>query len=258
MPWPALCALVVSWAVRRSSGSNATASCIVPPHPESRSSAVRPANMVRSWRRMRPETHGPADAQWEGIDEQGKRVVGTCWKGLHFREAPLAEVCVLRVQREAARGSKRDPRESWFIWIGEEDVPLEQVRPWYRKRFSRGAWLSLSQARLALGTRASAHGTAAWNAGVGWWRAPAINCCWLNHSAWLSTIPGKANSAQSPLGRFVASCPAFCEPLGTPARPSKPRGKSPGWRKGRQRTPAPRFAVVRKPKKVPKTQRKAG
>ena len=25
---------------------------------------------------------------------------------------------------------------SWFIWTGKEDVPLEQVCPWYRKRFS--------------------------------------------------------------------------------------------------------------------------
>jgi hypothetical protein len=84
----------------------------------------------------RPETQGPADAEWEGSDEHGKRVVVSCWKHLHFREAPETEVCVIRVQRDAARDSKRDPRISWFIWTGEEDVPLEQVRPWYRKRFS--------------------------------------------------------------------------------------------------------------------------
>lgn len=63
----------------------------------------------------RPETQGPADAQWEGTDEQGKRVVVSCWKHLHFREAPEAEVCVIRVQCDAARDSKRDPRISWFI-----------------------------------------------------------------------------------------------------------------------------------------------
>src|SRR5437763_2779856 len=85
----------------------------------------------------RPETYGPATAEWEGVDEHGKRVVVSCWKHLHFREASLAEVSVIRVQREAARESKRDPRESWFIWTGEEDVPLEQVRTWYRKRFSQ-------------------------------------------------------------------------------------------------------------------------
>jgi hypothetical protein len=85
----------------------------------------------------RPETYGAAEASWEGSDEHGKRVLVSCWKQLHFREAPEAEVCVIRVQREAARESKRDPRESWFIWTGSQEVPLEQVRAWYRKRFSQ-------------------------------------------------------------------------------------------------------------------------
>ena len=73
----------------------------------------------------RPETYAPADAQWEGVDEHGKRVVVSCWKHLHFREAPEVEVSVIRVQREAARDNKRDPRESWFIWTGQEDIPLD-------------------------------------------------------------------------------------------------------------------------------------
>jgi len=84
----------------------------------------------------RPQTYGPADAEWEGVDEHGKRVVVSCWTGLHFREAPDTPVRVIRVQREAARDSKRDPRESWFVWTDQGDIPLEQVRTWYRKRFS--------------------------------------------------------------------------------------------------------------------------
>ena len=61
----------------------------------------------------------------------------SCWNSLHFREAPEAEVRVIRVQREAARDTKRDPRESWFLWTGTTDIPLEQVRTWYRKRSSQ-------------------------------------------------------------------------------------------------------------------------
>jgi len=44
--------------------------------------------------------------------------------------------------------------------------------------------------------------------------------------------------------------------LGTPAHPPKARGKSPGWPKGRVRTPAPRFPVIKKPKPRPKKRRK--
>jgi len=50
--------------------------------------------------------------------------------------------------------------------------------------------------------------------------------------------------------------PSILYQLGTPALPPKLRGKSPRWRKGRVRTLAPRFPVVRKPKPVPKTRRK--
>jgi len=34
--------------------------------------------------------------------------------------------------------------------------------------------------------------------------------------------------------------------IGSPAQPPKTRGKSPGWPKGRRRTPKPRYAVVKK------------
>jgi hypothetical protein len=50
--------------------------------------------------------------------------------------------------------------------------------------------------------------------------------------------------------------PAILQQLGTPTRVPKVRGKSPGWRKGSPRAPAVRFAVIKKPKPVPKTHRK--
>jgi len=44
--------------------------------------------------------------------------------------------------------------------------------------------------------------------------------------------------------------------LGTPARPPKPRGKSPGRPKGARVRPAPRYQVVYKSKPGPKKRRK--
>ena len=41
--------------------------------------------------------------------------------------------------------------------------------------------------------------------------------------------------------------------IGSPARPPKPRGKSPGWPKGKRRTPKVRFPVVKKHPTVAKT-----
>lgn len=203
----------------------------------------------------RPETYGPADAEWEGTDEQGKRVVVSCWKGLHFREAPLAHVCVIRVQREAARDTKRDPRESWFIWTGSPDAPLEQMRPRYRKRFSQEhGYRFLKQDLLwAHAHLRTPEQVECWS----WIVACACNQLLLSKLLGLAVLRPWENTQRAVTPRQVRRVmPCILQQLGTPAQPPKPRGKSPGWRKGRQRTPAPRFPVVRKPKPVPKTSRK--
>jgi hypothetical protein len=203
----------------------------------------------------RPETYGAADSEWEGVDEHGKRVVVSCWKGLHFREAPLVQVSVIRVLREAARETKRDPRESWFIWTGQQDIPLEQVRPWYRKRFSQEHGyrflkqnLLWQQAHLRTPEQMER-----WS----WIVACACNLlllCQQSGSAVLRPWESKQRPATpQQVRRGMASI--LCQ-LGTPAVPPKPRGKSPGWCKGRVRTLATRFAVIKKPKPVPKTPRK--
>lgn len=203
----------------------------------------------------RPETHGPAEAEWEGIDEQGKRVLVSCWKQLHFREAPQAEVCVIRVQREAARDSKRDPRESWFIWTGSPEVPLEQVRPWYRKRFSQehGYRFLKQDLRWEQAHLRTPEQVERWS----WIVACACNLLLLSKQLGLA-VQRPWESKQRPVTprQVRRVMPSILQQLGTPAQSPKPRGKSPGWPQGRARLPAPRFPVVRKPKKVPKTPRK--
>ncbi len=203
----------------------------------------------------RPETYGPAAAEWEGVDEHGKRVVVSCWKGLHFREAPLVEVSVIRVQREAARDTKRDPRESWFIWTSTQDIPLEQVRTWYRKRFSqehgyRFLKQDLLWARAHLRTPEQVE---RWS----WIVACACNQLLLAKPLGQAVLRPWESTQRAVTPRQVRRVmPSILLQLSTPAEPPKPRGKSPGWPKGRVRTLAPRFPVVRKPKPVPKTQRK--
>jgi len=203
----------------------------------------------------RPETYGPATAEWEGVDEHGKRVVVSCWKGLHFREASLVEVSVIRVQREAARDTKRDPRESWFIWTGQEDIPLEQVRPWYRKRFSQEHGYRFLKQDL-LWTQAhlrTPEQVERWS----WIVACACNQLLLAKTLGQAALRPWESTQRAVTPRQVRRVmPSILLQVGTPAPRPKPRGKSSGWPKGRVRTPAPRFPVVRKPKPVPKTQRK--
>jgi hypothetical protein len=162
---------------------------------------------------------------------------------------------VIRVLREAARDTKRDPRESWFLWTSQEDIPLEQVRAWYRKRFSQEHGYRYLKQDL-LWTQAhlrTPEQVERWS----WIVACACNQLLLSKQlgqAVLRPWESKQRAVTPRQVRRVMS--SILVQVGTPAKPPKPRGKSPGWCKGRVRTPAPRFLVVRKPKPVPKTQRK--
>jgi hypothetical protein len=202
----------------------------------------------------RPETHGPADAVWEGTDEHGKRVVVSCWKHLHFRERPQLAVSVIRVQREGARDTKRDPRESWFVWVGDQDIPLEQVATWYKRRFSQEHGyrflkqdLLWEQAHLRTPEQFER-----WS----WVVACACNQLLLLKQSGQVVLRPWESKERAPTPRQVRRVmPAILAQLGTPAPAPKPRGKAPGWPKGKARAKAPRFPVVRKPKPEPKTQR---
>ena len=55
----------------------------------------------------------------------------------------------------------------------------------------------------------------------------------------------KAQAALTP-GRVKQGFGGVLAQIGTPTRAPKPRGKSPGWPKGRPRRPTPRYAVVKK------------
>ena len=52
-------------------------------------------------------------------------------------------------------------------------------------------------------------------------------------------------------GRVCQGMGGVLTQIGTPAARPKPRGKSPGWPKGRPRTRAPRHPIVKKSDKTP-------
>ena len=57
-------------------------------------------------------------------------------------------------------------------------------------------------------------------------------------------------------GRVADGMAALLARLGTPSRPPKPRGKSPGWPTGQRRNRKPRYPIVRKRGKRPKKDSK--
>ncbi len=83
-----------------------------------------------------PTTHGDPDGHWEGTDAQGKQITVSYWGAFHLKEWRDIPLTVVRSVRAGAEGTKRDPRETWFWWLGGAPLPpLEEVGRLYPLRF---------------------------------------------------------------------------------------------------------------------------
>ena len=84
----------------------------------------------------RPETQGQADEVYSQEPAAGGKVQISRWTHLHFQEARELDLSVIKVEREAAKGTKRDPRVSWFVML-DDLLPLKEVAQSYGLRFSQ-------------------------------------------------------------------------------------------------------------------------
>lgn len=196
----------------------------------------------------RKETHGEPEAEVSWQETSGRSVQVRRYSNLYFKQARSLTVSVIEVEREAAKGSKRDPRLSYYVTL-DDSIPLSEVPSGYALRFSEEHGLRFMKQDLL------------WTAIHV--RTPAQFDCW----SWLVAIVmvelylarGLGQALYQPWERkdrpvtpaqVRRIMPALLVQLGTPARPCRPRGVSPGRTKGFQPKPAPRFSVVRKhPKK---------
>jgi hypothetical protein len=202
----------------------------------------------------RPESWGEPDASWSGTDWRGKPMVVQAWRHLHFRQAREVAVTVFRVLRERAKGTKRDPRESWFVWVGQDELELSEVAVTYRRRFSHEhSYRFLNQDLLWRKVHVhTPEQFERWSLVV----ATAMNHLVLARSLGQASYRPWERRRECVTPRQVRRVmPAILQQLGTPAHVPKPRGKSPGWPKGTPRMPPARFEVIKKPKPVPKTHR---
>jgi hypothetical protein len=81
------------------------------------------------------ETHGQPDEVCVQQDSRGKSVRISRWDDLHFQQDRPLLLKLICVEREAAKGNKRDTRLSWFVML-DEIVPLSQIPGLYARRFS--------------------------------------------------------------------------------------------------------------------------
>src|SRR5215469_2911455 len=202
----------------------------------------------------RPETWEAPDESWTGEDEQGRPIQVQAWRHLHFRQAREVEVIVYRVVRMGAHDTKRDPRESWFVWVGLDGLPLAEVAATYRRRFSHEhTYRFLKQDLFWTKVRVrTPEQFERWSLVV----ATAMNQLVLARPLGQALYrPWERRSALVTPRQVRRVMLPILQQVGTPACVPKPRGKSPGRQKGAMIGPAPRYEVVRKPKPEPKKRR---
>lgn len=202
-----------------------------------------------------PATHGEPDADWSGSDAKGKPLRVSCWHGLHLKQARHIALSVIRVVRDAATGSKRDPRISWFWWRGGPLPPLAELPGLYRLRFGEEHGFRFDKQALL-------------------WASPRLRTPeqferWTdivsvvhNQLVLLQPLvegqrrPWERQVGSPTLGQVRRGAGKLLAQLGTPARPPQPRGKAPGRAKGATIRPAPRHPVIRKSTKPSVTSNK--
>jgi hypothetical protein len=190
-------------------------------------------------------THGKPTARWEGADDHGHRIEVAAWANLHYQQCRPLSVTVIRVIRHGATGKKRDPRVSWFVWLGLELLPLGDVWPTYRRRYSQEHGFRFEKQDLL-------------------WTAPRLRTpeqfqCWTDivaavrnqlylarDAAAARRYPWEAQKRSATPRQVRRAMNQILTQLGTPAQPPQPRGKSPGRRRGTKVKPAQRYAVVYK------------
>jgi hypothetical protein len=117
----------------------------------------------------RPETQGQADEVYSEEHASGGKIQISRWNHLPFQQARELDLTVVKVEREAAKGTKRDPRVSWFVML-DEVIPLPQVAQHDRRRFSEGGMAIAFSSKRCFGPGCMCAPRPNLNAGVGWWR----------------------------------------------------------------------------------------
>jgi DDE superfamily endonuclease len=197
-----------------------------------------------------PSTHGQPSRHLAQTSPQGKPILLDCWDGLYLKGSPDHTVSVLRITRPSASGSERDPKESWFAWVGERPAPLHEVWQRYTCRFSHEhCYRFLKQDLLWDGPQVrSPQQFERWSQVV----MLAFNQLVLTKEI-CDPVLLPWERAQTPLTprRVRRSMPLlFCK-VGTPARPPQLRGLSPGRAPGSKPKKAPRYPVIMKHRSKP-------
>jgi hypothetical protein len=198
-----------------------------------------------------PSTQSHPDQIYEVTDEKGHAVSIRCWKQMHVKEARWLNLTIIQVSRPHASDKERDPRISWFVYIGQDTHDaIAQIALLYCLRFSQEHGYRFDKQSL-LWTELRVQTPEQFDL---WSHIVAIA---HNHIVIARDfVEGELRPWENKQRKYTPQqvrrgLAKFLSLLGTPARPSKPRGKSNGRDIGITLAKRTRFPVVRKKPSLP-------
>ncbi len=197
-----------------------------------------------------PSTYGTPDGHFQGEDTKGHPIEIFWWNQLHVRDARWLEFTVIRVVRPHAKDKERDPKISWFVWLGDPQVDLAQIAMGYVLRFGQEHGYRVDKQDLM-------------------WEQPRLQTPeqferWshivaIAHNQLILASPlvepvlRPWENKQRPASLQQVRCGLnkLLPQLGNPTRPPKPRGKAKGRSVGTKVRKRTRFSVVYKKPNLP-------
>jgi hypothetical protein len=194
-------------------------------------------------------TWGEPDEVLEFQDERYGKVRLKRWKGLCDKRAPHLTCDLIRAETHLER--ERPPAAVWFAWLPPVQPPAaititaRIIWTAYVKRWPIEPGVRFRKETLGW-TLPRFHSAETGDT----WTCLVALAHWMLFLArpMVKDHPLPWQKAQRCLTpqRVRQSLGTIFAQIGTPAQPPKPRGKSPGWPKGKPRTPKERHKVVKK------------
>lgn len=207
-----------------------------------------PRKYGAAFRLSDPATHDQPDATRTLADPRYGRVQVDAWRDLRVKGAADAPFAIVRVQLARLPRRATPPAPLWLAWIGG-DLPedLLDLWRWYGLRFTAEHGFRFLKQDLGWTTVRPTDPTAAdrWT----WLLALALWQLWLARPLVADQrLPWERPADPEHLtpGRVRRAFAGLFAQLGTPARPPKARGKSPGRRHGQCPGLRTRHAVTRR------------
>ncbi len=196
-----------------------------------------------------PATWGPPTETQEFEDPQYGRVCLERWRALHGRKAPQVSFDVVRARIHQERA--KPPAAVWFAWLAPTPLPAgltitaQTIWRAYTQRWPAESGIQFRKTYLGWTLPKFQHKETGDT-----WSVLVTLAHWLLFLArpLVADAPLPWQKAQTQLTpqRVRQSLKLIFALIGTPTKPPKPRGKSPGWPKGKQRTSKKRCKVVKK------------